>query len=111
MINNITDHDHGLCKTMAFCNQTTNLEGLSSVLSKPNPLAIDDLLKGNEELIPNENDLLDDLLWSNNKKDDNQICEGCKKVMGKINQEVRDGRGLKNKLLARLLATCPKDVS
>lgn len=114
IVKNITDHDTGFCMTMGYCNQTTNWEDFLKTLPRPNPLATDtidllggDLLEEAEDLIPNENELLSDSMWANGKPN-SSVCDGCKKVMSRINERILSRGDLKDKLLKILLQTCPK---
>ena len=98
MIQNVTDHDHGFCPTFGFCNATKQTVDFS---------INDDLLKGAEDLLPSEEELLNESFAMDGQN--NMICDNCKKVFGRLQQVIVDHREVKDELLKRLIQTCPKD--
>lgn len=103
LISNITDHDTGFCPTFGFCEVKNN----DLIYDQSNDLIknAEDLLKDNIDLLPNEDDLLNDDYLINN---DNRVCDACKRTFTKIEEEIRNKADFKNKLLEKLLETCPE---
>ena len=102
MVENLTDHDTGFCPTFGFCNATKHTEGISIGLTEVDEI----LLKGAEELLPSEDELLNEpFLISSNQ---GPICENCKAIFGRLQKGIRDHKGAKDELLKHLIATCPK---
>jgi len=97
IVHKITDHDDGLCPTMGFCEKKKQFIDILSVTE------VEDLLRGAEDLIPDEFDFLSDDDASNPR-----ACECCKKTMGKINELIISKKDAKEKLLKLLLKTCPE---
>ena len=106
-VNKLTDHDNGFCPTMGFC-----------VAKKPDDEFVnfnnddEDLLKGAADLLPDENELLNEpfLFDNQNVNAKSQMrCDSCKKIMAKVQSEVKDHKNLKDELLKRLIQTCPKE--
>lgn len=107
LIEKAIDHDTGFCNSMGFCpaKQDVLVEIISSSISKQENVY--SALESNLKLLPNADELLDeDLLVTS---DSGAVCENCKKVFRKIEQDVLSKRDFKEKLLRKLLDTCPKN--
>lgn len=106
MVENITDHDHGFCPTFGFCNGTKHAPTLSiSIGLTEND---DSLLKGAEDLLPSEDELLSEPFLIANHAGQGAICDNCKSIFGQLQKIVREHKDAKDELLKHLIATCPK---
>lgn len=101
MIRNVTDHDNGFCKKMGYCQNNT----LALANNFFNKNDVEDLLKGTDDLLPNDEDDLIDPLDFETK---NSVCDNCKKFFERINQRIIEKESFKDELLEKLLKTCPQ---
>lgn len=109
LIEKATDHDHGLCNSMGFCPSSNEDLVVVDVISNSADIKENyDLyssLESNLKLLPNADDLLDEGLIKTN---DNAVCDNCRKIFSKLEADIRNKRDFKDKLLQKLLETCPQ---